>query len=272
MLRPKKGIRQLGCCQGCPGGFSDTILVDDEKYIVKNGPCPMSLACTYACSGLTAYSALLKAGAGGPHLGPLTSDDWLMIIGAGGLGLNAVVEAHLATPANVLVVDQIQEKLDAAMEAGAHDVVSSAGFQFDVQTDTNYAGFGAESNDVVLAIMEKTGGGPRAVIDFVGAPGTINLGMRSVRRDGKVVVVGLFDGEAVMKTGTVAGSGKQLQGSNVSTLAEFKDLMGHVRDGKVRPIPIQTRPIAAANDALADMAARRIVGRVVLTHDAPARI
>src|SRR5207249_10138894 len=59
------------------GGFSDHVLVSDPKYLLEYEPLPTDQACTYACSGLTAYSALMKAA-------PLSAGDALLIIGAGG--------------------------------------------------------------------------------------------------------------------------------------------------------------------------------------------
>ena len=43
-----------------PGGFGDHILVPDQKYLHEAGDIEPHLAGSYACSGLTAYSALKK--------------------------------------------------------------------------------------------------------------------------------------------------------------------------------------------------------------------
>ena len=43
------------------GGFADHVLVPHPRYLFDYGDVAPELACTYACSGLTAYSALLKA-------------------------------------------------------------------------------------------------------------------------------------------------------------------------------------------------------------------
>ena len=58
------------------GGFADYVSVPNDKYLIDYAGVPQNLACTYACSGLTAYSALRKVG----ELGP---DDFVMTIGAG---------------------------------------------------------------------------------------------------------------------------------------------------------------------------------------------
>ena len=66
------------------GGYSDHIIVPDSKYLVSYGDMDPAVAAPYACSGLTAYSALKKI--------PKTSlDDWIIIIGAGGVGINGIL-------------------------------------------------------------------------------------------------------------------------------------------------------------------------------------
>ena len=44
------------------GGYGDHVLVPDRKYLFDAADTPDSLAGSYACRGLTAYSALKKAG------------------------------------------------------------------------------------------------------------------------------------------------------------------------------------------------------------------
>jgi alcohol dehydrogenase/propanol-preferring alcohol dehydrogenase len=40
------------------GGFADHVLVPHARYLIDYGSLPAEQACTYACAGLTAYSAL----------------------------------------------------------------------------------------------------------------------------------------------------------------------------------------------------------------------
>ena len=59
------------------------VLVPDEKYLFDAGDTPDDLAGSYACRGLTAYSALKKAN-------PEKGDNSLIIVSAGGLGLISI--------------------------------------------------------------------------------------------------------------------------------------------------------------------------------------
>ena len=55
-----------------------------------------------ACSGLTAYSALKKI----PNTGP---EDWIIIIGAGGVGINGILLCSAVQKAKILVIDKFYE-------------------------------------------------------------------------------------------------------------------------------------------------------------------
>ena len=99
------------------GGYSDHIIVPDSRYLVSYGDMDPAVAAPYACSGLTAYSALKKI--------PTTSeDDWIIIIGAGGVGINGVLLSPSVHKAKILVVDNDAAKRQQAIEAGADKVFS----------------------------------------------------------------------------------------------------------------------------------------------------
>ena len=91
--------------------------------------------------GLTAYSALKKAG-------PYNKDNSLVIVSAGGLGLQKIAKA--AYGINPIVVDIDDEKLGMARQLGASATVNSS------------------EEGAAEKIMELTEGGARSIVDFVG--------------------------------------------------------------------------------------------------------
>jgi threonine dehydrogenase-like Zn-dependent dehydrogenase len=113
----KRG-EELLCANGralgvrAAGGYADHVLVPHPKYLVDFSGVNEALAATYACSGLTAYSALRKLA----HLG---AEETIVIIGAGGVGLSAVMIAPAAVKARIVVADISDRKRDAALKAGA---------------------------------------------------------------------------------------------------------------------------------------------------------
>src|SRR5213593_51869 len=129
------------------GGFSDQVLVPDPKYLLDYAPLPEDQACTYACSGLTAYSALKKAG-------PLAASDPLLIIGAGGVGLSGIRLARSLYQSAPIVAEVDKSKWDIARDAGAGEVIDPT------------------ADGALKSLVKATGGGVAAAVDFVGAAST----------------------------------------------------------------------------------------------------
>ena len=221
------------------GGYSDYTLVPDQKYVVEYGAIDAKLAATTACSGLTAYSAIKK-------LPALDADDFVVIIGAGGVGLAGVSLLKALTPAKIVAVDISSEKRAAALTAGA-----------DIAID------GAAENPLA-DIRKACSRTPRAVIDFVGMEQTARLGMDILGRSGHLVVVGLYGGEIAVSVSSLAMRNITLQGSNVGTLAELRELLGLMSRTNLQTIPVQGRPMPEANDVLAEIAQGKAIGRIVL--------
>ena len=222
------------------GGYSDRIIVPHARYLVEYGDVPEELACTYACSGLTVYSALKK-------VAQLQKEDTLLIIGAGGVGLNAVNIAPAVLDAKVIVADIDPAKRQAALDGGAAQAVDNS------------------SPDALAEVMELSQGGARASIDFVGSPETAQFAFDSLRRGGMQVVVGLYGGKFRFSLPFLPLQHRTVRGSYVGSLEELKELMALVMDGKIPPLPVLSRPLEDANSVLEDLQqGGKIVGRVVL--------
>lgn len=222
------------------GGYADHVIVPHPRYLVPYAGIPDEAAPTYACAGLTAYGALRKVAPG------LTEDDHLVLIGAGGVGLTALHLAPEVTPAQLLVADVDAGKRAAAQSGGAARTIDNG------------------ASDAVQEVLDLTGGGARAAIDFVGAPATTRFGLDVLRKGGHLVVVGLFGGALSLSLPLVAQRSLVLQGSYVGTLEELQAVVALGRAGKVPPIPLDVRPLDAAPAALDDLRAGRVQGRVVL--------
>ena len=220
------------------GGFSDHVLVPHPRYLFAAGDLPLTLACTYACSGLTAFGAVRKVQArvdGRP----------LVIIGLGGVGFAALRLARALTGASIVVSDVDDATLQAAAGAGA-EVVD------------------ARAPDAAKRIRRATGGGAAAVIDFVGSETSAALGLGVLATGGLLVVVGLFGGELRAPLPLWPLRNLTVQGSYVGSLAEMGELMRLAAAGRAPSIPVAPRPLAEAQAALDDLRAGGAVGRIVL--------
>jgi D-arabinose 1-dehydrogenase-like Zn-dependent alcohol dehydrogenase len=223
------------------GGYGDHVLVPGEQYLFDAGDTPDNLAGSYACRGLTAFSALKKAE-------PFPQDNSLVIISAGGLGLLALKIAIAKYGINPIVIDIDDDKLKVAKELGASAVINSS------------------SDGAAGKIFELTGGGAKSIVDFVGAEATANLGYQCLTRGGTLVVVGLFGGQIKVALPVHVLTEKKLIGSYVGSLGEMKELMALVADGKIEPVEVESRNAAEANRTLKEMKEGKLLGLVALTH------
>jgi D-arabinose 1-dehydrogenase-like Zn-dependent alcohol dehydrogenase len=231
--------RNLGCSAGVGGGYASHVTVPHPRYLIDYGKTPPALAATYMCSGLTAYGALKKV----PPLGP--KDD-VLVVGAGGLGMMAIQFAKEMFGKGPLVADIDEGRLQAAMGAGAKAVYNTT------------------QPDALKQLMADTEGGALASIDFVGSESSFGFANQSVRRGGRVIVVGLFGGGMSMPIPMFPFRAITIGGSYVGSLAEAEAMMELVRAGKVDPIPVKEVPLSSANQVLEDLKGGKVIGRVVL--------
>jgi propanol-preferring alcohol dehydrogenase len=225
------------------GGYGTHVIVPYGRYLLPHEGVPQGLAATYTCSGITAFSALKKTRS---HLG---TDDHLVIIGAGGVGGSAVHIASAAVAGKVIVADIDAQKRAHARQMGAITTIDNA------------------APDAVKQVMEATGGGAAAAIDFVGSPKTMEFGVNILRKGGKLVMVGLYGGAHPISTVLFPFKMMTIEGSYVGTLEDLRELLALVQAGKVPPIPLETRPADQASAALSDLkSGGKVRGRVVLHH------
>jgi D-arabinose 1-dehydrogenase-like Zn-dependent alcohol dehydrogenase len=222
------------------GGYSDYVLVPKGRYIVPSGDLDIHLAATYACSSLTAFGALQK-------LPPLSGDDRVLLIGAGGLGLAAIAIAPLVTQARLVVADVDPAKLEAAARQGAA-----------VTFDSRASG--------AAAALKLAAGGPiRGVIDFVGSRDTAQLALAVATKGTVIVIVGLHGGSVEVALPMLPTRNLTIRGSYVGTLEDLQALIRFAQEGRLPPIPVTRRRLDEVDHILDELDERRLVGRVVVT-------
>ncbi|MFH6786884.1 MULTISPECIES: alcohol dehydrogenase [Methylobacterium] len=231
-----------GRCLGVhrPGGFAEKVVVPHPRYLIAVDGLDPSAAATLACSGLTAYSALRKVG-GAP------ARDWLLLIGAGGLGQSALGLARALGHARVAVADTAPDKRARAAALGADLVLDPAD---------------PEARRVLLGLET----GLSAAIDFVGNAETARFALDALRRGGRYVAVGMFGGEIPLSLPLLPLRALTLTGSYVGNLGELNDLVALVQGHGLTLVATETVPLAQAEDAMRRLAAGDVAGRIVLAH------
>lgn len=222
------------------GGFATHLVVPHPRYLFDIGGLAPERAAPLACSGVTAYGALKK-------VSDTLADEPVVMIGAGGVGLMALALHKKMGGKRAIVVDIDPAKREAALKAGAAQVIDGA------------------AKDVADQIRAATGGGAWAAIDFVGAGPTVKLGVDTAIKGGKVIVVGLFGGDVTISTPFFPMKALTVQGSYVGSLGEIAELLALVNAKGAPDVPVATRPLDQVNAALNDLRDGKIIGRVVMT-------
>ena len=142
-----------------------------------------------------------------------------------------------------LGIDNDKEKREKAIEAGAH------------------AAFSPDEEDKIRNIV---GIGASAAIDFVGMPQTTDFGLSFIKKGGMVIVVGLYGGSLKMSLPLVPMRSITLRGSYVGELRELKELVEIIKSGKIKLIPVKKQDLETANQAMSDLRAGKVNGRIVL--------
>ncbi|HEY2372132.1 MAG TPA: zinc-dependent alcohol dehydrogenase family protein [Gaiellaceae bacterium] len=113
--------------------------------------------------------------------GRVQPGDTVAIVGAGPIGLAAILTAQLFTPATIIAIDLADTRLERAREFGA-DVTINNGRE-----------------DAIAAVMELTKGeGVDVAVEAVGVPSTFELCAALVRAGGHVANVGVHGSPAVL--------------------------------------------------------------------------
>jgi D-arabinose 1-dehydrogenase-like Zn-dependent alcohol dehydrogenase len=230
--------RQLGV--NIDGGFASHVLVPHPRYLIEAQGVDAGLAGSYMCSGLTAYSAIRKAER------YLKDQGALMIVGLGGVGMMGLEIARALTSARKFAADVVPAKRETALTLGAEAV------------------FDPKAPDARRSVLKQVGP-VNAAIDFVGSEASLNFAQSVVAKGGAVIIVGLMGGKFSLPVPMFPLRELTLSGSYVGSLAEARELMELVRAGRIRPIPVDERPLAQVNAALADLRAGNVTGRVILT-------
>lgn len=222
------------------GGYAEYVLVPSYKYLVKLGDeIDTDTSAPLSCSALTAYGAVKN--------GNLTPNDNVVIVGTGGLGLMAIQLAKAITGSRIIALDRDDNKLKAAKENGADDIINS------------------QKEDAVKAVMELTGRmGADAVIDFVNASSTVETDLNFLRRRAKLVLVGLFGGELKLNLIAMPTRSYKLIGSYTGSMNDLIELVSLAKRGIIKPIISNKFKLEEATKALKMLRDGKILGRGVI--------
>jgi Zn-dependent alcohol dehydrogenase len=222
--------------------FAQFAVVSHQGVVVVPSDVPFDALATVGCAVVTGVGAVTKAGR-------VPAGSRIVVIGAGGVGLNVVQAAQLAGCEQVIAIDRRPAPLALARTFGATNVVEVPGKE-------------SEASEAWNEVHSLTGGrGPDFVFDTVGRPATLTVALKTVRKGGTVVLTGLSRIDAVgaidmfpfvmqekRLIGSVYGSGRPIE--DIARLVEW------YRQGKLklRELVSRTYSLGQINEALAALA------------------
>ncbi len=203
-----------------------------ESNVVKVGPhVDLTLAAPLGCGIQTGAGAVMNVLKPGPGSS-------LVVFGAGGVGLAAVMAGVHLDLAAVIAVDPVEARREIARELGAtHALDPTAG-------------------NVVEHVRDLTGGGAGAAFDTTGIPGVMADAVQAVGRLGAVGLVGTGVSEMTLDVKDVIRAGKSVRGimeGDADPLVFLPELLELMRDGRLPLERIVRRyPFDAINEAVGD--------------------
>jgi S-(hydroxymethyl)glutathione dehydrogenase/alcohol dehydrogenase len=183
------------------GAFAEKVVVHRSQVARIPGDMPMDAACLLACGVITGVGAVVNAAG-------LRAGQDVVVIGAGGVGLNAIQGARIAGARRIVAVDMVPAKLEDARAFGATDTVP------------------ASDPKPWRAAKAAMGRGADAVLVTVGSAAVYDAAPRYLAGGGKVIMVGMPPSGATADYEPVsfAYTGQSLVGSKMGEVVISRDI------------------------------------------------
>ncbi len=226
------------------GAFAEKVVVDASQIAAIPADMPMEAACLLSCGVTTGVGAVVNTANVRPG-------QVVVVIGAGGVGLNAIQGARIAGAARIIAVDMSEEKLAAAREFGATDGVL------------------ASEPKPWKAAYKAAGRGADAVFVTVGAIPAYDDAPRYLAPRGQLVMVGMphSGDKSAYEPVIIAALGQNMVGTKMGDVVLSRDIPWMVdlwRQGRLKLDELVSGrwSLDQINEAIADTnsgAARRNV-------------
>ncbi len=253
----KPGDRMIGSCTA--GGMAEKLVLRAERCIAMPAAMPFDEASALVLTYGTSIHALKDRAR-------LEKGETLLVLGAaGGVGISAV-ELGKAFGARVIAAASSEEKVALARKHGADGGVVYPAGPFDK------AGARALADLFKGACGEK---GADVIYDPVGGDYS-EAALRSIAWEGRFLVVGFPAGIPRLPLNLILLKGCQVvgvfwgdftrrnPGANAANIAELMQLYAK---GAIKPVISERYPLARAGEAIARLASRSAMGKIVVTMD-----
>jgi NADPH2:quinone reductase len=231
------------------GAFAEQCLADAARTVPLPAQMPFDVGASFTLAYGTSIHALQT-------IGRLQAGETLLVLGAGGGVGIAAVEIAKALGARVLAAASSRPKLDLARQAGADETIDYTQPEWRKQVEALTGGVGAN-----------------VVYDAVGGAYS-EPALRATAWRGRYLIIGFAAGEipklplnlALLKERALLGVfwGEAMRRDPAQLVADLRQLSAWYAAGKVRPPVTERVPLEAAADAIARLASRRAMGKLVV--------
>ncbi len=216
------------------GAFAEEVVVHESQIVPVPTDMPMDSASLIACGVITGYGAVVNTAA-------VPAGSSVVVIGAGGVGLNSIQGAALSEASPLIAIDLFESKLKAAEQFGATH------------------GINATKGDVIRQVQALTEGrGADYVFVTVGSQKAIQQGLGLMRRAGTLVLVGMPASgvKLTIEAANFAGDGQHVMGSKMGSTrlpVDVPKLVSLYQDGRLKLDELVTKryPLEDINEAIA---------------------
>ncbi|MBY5989440.1 MULTISPECIES: zinc-binding dehydrogenase [Roseovarius] len=183
------------------GAFATDVVVHHSQVVKIPEGMAMDAASLLACGVVTGVGAVVNAA-------QLRAGQDVVVIGAGGVGLNAIQGARIAGARRIVAVDMTEDKLADAKAFGATDGVL------------------ASQDKPWRAAKQAMGRGADAVLVTVGAARAYDEAPRYIAGGGKVIMVGMpaTGAESTYEAANFAAAGQSMVGSKMGDVVIRRDI------------------------------------------------
>lgn len=232
------------------GTFSEWQVYDQKSVIKIDKDVPLEIACLVSCGVQTGFGSATEAG-------DVQPGDVVLVVGVGGIGMNALQGARQSGAAHVIAVDPVEDKRKWALDFGATESFESVEASMDRVRQLTM-GQGADVAILCVGIVHN---------DLIGA------GFQAIRKAGTLVVTGIGpDTEEALIPGVnafmLAMMQKRIQGALYgmkSPREAMPMLLDMYRAGQLKLDELVTRVyrLDEINEAYEDMRAGRNIRGVI---------
>lgn len=183
------------------GAFAEKVVVDHSQVVRLPEDIPVDAASLLACGVITGVGGVVNAAG-------LRAGEDVVVVGAGGVGLNAIQGARIAGARRIVAVDMTEEKLAIARDFGATDGVL------------------ATEDAPWRSAKAALGRGADAVLITVGAIPAFDSAPAYLARGGRAIMIGMPHTGAMSsyEPAMVAAVGQSLVGSKMGDTVIRRDI------------------------------------------------